>query len=253
MSIKGRRLLCTHSSWVLGPGCRGGPPELAVPLGRSSPRGCQPGGCQSTASACIKGGDLVPLGIFPCRAANSVTRDEVSLPPRAARCLFPGSGADKHPTAHPLAPTGQAGWWAPSSPRQALPVGRGMLAGREAPLEAQPQHGCSSVTQSTSSRQRWLYIARRDVCAGNTTATGQGVRLRLTRSPTAARVPMGKHGVPGAAQIAPLPMRPWLSCKAQALGLGMHLSSACCPRGSHPAPCPSRQDLSLLGGASAGG
>lgn len=174
MSIKGRGCFAPTAPGCWDLGVRVVPPAPAVPLGRSSPRGCQPGGCQSTASACIKGGDLILLGIFPCRAANSVTRDEVSLPPHAARCLFPGSGADKHPMAHPLAPTGQTGWWAPSSPRQALPAGRGMLAGRETPVEAQPQHGCSSVTQSTSSRQQWLYIARRDVCAGNTTATGQG-------------------------------------------------------------------------------
>lgn len=99
LCIKGLRLLCTHSSWVLRSGCRGAwPPELAVPPGQTSPRGCQPGGCQSSASGCNKGGDLILVGIVPCRAANSVTRGEVSLPPCTATRprhpqLVPGGGA----------------------------------------------------------------------------------------------------------------------------------------------------------------
>lgn len=180
--------------WVSG-GHTCPPPELAVPPGRSSPRGCQPRGCQSSASGCNKGGDLVLVGIFPCRAANSVTGGEVSLPPCAAACprrpqLVPGEGGSR-PVAHPLAPAeqlpprclAQTGRWDPSPPLRALSAGEGMLAGGEAPVEAQPRPRCSSVTQSPSLAWRWLYIARRDACAGNLSAVGRGGCGRLGPPP----------------------------------------------------------------------
>lgn len=129
--------------------------------------------------------------------------------PQRPQLVPRGEGGDSHPTAHPLAPARpppprrlrQTGRWALSPPRRGPLAGEGMLPGREAPAEGQPWPRCSSVTQSTSPARRWLYIARRDVCAGNVRAVGLGGRRRLGRAApaTAAKVTkcwMGKR-VPG--------------------------------------------------------
>lgn len=76
------------------------------------PRGCQPGRCQNSASGCNKGGELSLVGIFPCRAVNSVTGSEVRLPPCPAAV----------PRRPQLDPGGAAAPWLIPGSRQAAPA-----------------------------------------------------------------------------------------------------------------------------------
>lgn len=195
------------------------------------PTGCQPGGCQNSASGCNKGGELSLVGIFPCRAVNSVTGSEVSLPPCPAEC-------PRRPQLHPGVQPPHGSSLAPA--RQLPPCGRPGWGGGLPSLPA--GLSWSAVTRSTSLARWWLYIARRDVCAGNVPALGWGgLRRHGWAAPTAvSKVPKGRMGKQVAGDEA---ARIWEASGWQQPRLG----------GSHPAPCPVRQDLSPLPGCHQGG
>lgn len=149
--------VCTCSFWCRGPavGAQPPPPGAGTATRAVLPRGCQLGGCQNSASGCNKGGELSLVGIFPCRAVNSVTGSEVSLPPCPGECprrpqLNLGGS---RPMAHP--------WLPRAAPTLCLARRPGGLPCLLAGLSR------SSVTQSAAFPPCCLNIARRDVRAGN--------------------------------------------------------------------------------------
>lgn len=148
-------------------GCRdpaaGGHRPPPPGAGRSCQGAASPEGARTPHLVAIRAGKLSLVGIFPCRAVNSVTGSEVSLPPCPAAV----------PRRPQLDPGGQP------------PHGSSLAPARRLPPCCWPGWGCgppflpaglsrSSVTQGTSLARGWLYIARRDVCAGNVPAVGWG-------------------------------------------------------------------------------